>query len=427
MFVEETSLDIVRPEVKRKKRMRRIMYIVAILILLPLVTYGLSRLKPAPPTVDGSVIWTGTVERGEMIRDVQGLGTLVPENIVTIPAITEGRVLKRMLLPGAQVKPDTLIMVLTNPTLQQQLASAQFTLKSDEAKLASLKASVGNQLMQLRSTAASVHAQYLQAQTQAQADAAGLSQGVVAKVKADESEASAAGLKAQDALAQEQVDSFSASVQQQLAVQEAAVESDKAQVALYQGEANELNVRAGITGVLTELGPGIDVGASVQPGAELCKVAEQNKLKAALQIPETQARDVQLNQSASIDTHNGLIEGHVERIDPAVVNGTRTVDVHLDGALPDGAVPNLSVEGKILIEKLSNVLHVGRPVHGDANQTISLFKEVDGGAEAVRVQVALGAVSVSNVQVLKGLNVGDVVILSDMSAYDQFDRIRISK
>lgn len=420
-------MDIVRPEIKKKKRMRRIMYIVAILILLPLVTYGLSRLKPAPPTVDGSVIWTGTVERGEMIRDVQGLGTLVPENIVTIPAITEGRVIRRVLLPGAQVKPDTLVMVLANPTLEQQLASAQYTLKSAEASLASLKASVGNQLMQLRSTAANVRSQYRQAEMQAEADITGYKQGVVAKVIADKSQVQAEQLKAQDALAQQQVDAFAASVQQQLAVQEAAVESDRAQVALYQNEANELNVRAGITGVLTELGPGIDVGAEVQPGAELCKVAEQNKLKASLQIPETQARDVQLNQSADIDTHNGHIAGHVERIDPAVVNGTRTVDVHLDEALPDGAVPNLSVEGKILIEKLTNVLHVGRPVHGDANQTISLFKEEDGGAEAVRVQVALGAVSVSNVQILKGLNVGDVVVLSDMSAYDQFDRIRISK
>jgi len=420
-------LDIVRPEVKRKKRIRRIIYIVAILILLPLVTYGLSRLKPAPPSVDGSVIWTGTVERGDMIRDVQGLGTLVPENIVTIPAITEGRVIKRLMLPGTIVKPDSLIMVLANPTLEQQLTSANYTLKSDEAKLASLKASVGNTLMGLRSTAANAHSSYMEAKMQAEADTTGYKQGVVAKVIADKSQVQAESLKDQDALAQQQVESFSASVQQQLAVQEATVESDKAQVALYQKEADELNVRAGITGVLTELGPGIDVGAEVQPGAELCKVAEQNKLKAALQIAETQARDVQLGQSAQVDTHNGIIPGHVERIDPAVVNGTRTVDVHLDGALPPGAVPNLSVEGTVLIEKLTNVLHVGRPVHGDANQTISLFKEVNGGGEAERVQVAIGAVSVSNVQILKGLNVGDVVVLSDMSAYDQFDRIRINK
>lgn len=418
-------MDIVRPEIKRKKRIRRIMYIVAILILLPLVTYGLSRLKPAPPSVDGSVIWSDTVKHGDMTLEVRGLGTLVPENIVTIPAITEGRVIKRLMLPGTIVKPDSLIMVMANPTLQQQLASAQYSLKSAEAQLASLKASVGNQLMQLRSTAASVHSTYMQAKMQAEADVTGYKQGVVAKVISDKSQVAVEELKDQDALAQQQVDSFAQSVQQQLAVQEATVQSDQAQVALYQKESDELNVRAGISGVLTELGPGIDVGAEVQPGAELCKVAEQNKLKAALQVAETQARDIQLNQSASVDTHNGIISGHVERIDPAVVNGTRTVDVHLDGALPEGAVPNLSVEGTVLIEKLTNVLYVGRPVHGEPNSKISLFKEVDGGREAVQVPVEIGKTSVSTVEVDKGLNVGDVVILSDMSAYDNFDRIRI--
>jgi len=418
-------LDIIRPEVKKKKRMRRIIYIVAVLILLPLVTYGLSRLKPAPPTVDGSVIWTDTVKRGDMLREVQGLGTLVPENIVTIPAITEGRVIKRVLLPGAPVKPDTLIMVLANPTLQQQLSSAQYKLKSDEAALASLKANIQNQLATLETTAASVHSNYKTAEMQAEADAVGYKQGVTAKVIADKSAVAAKNLKVEDALAQQQVNTYANSMKSQLAVDEATVESDKAQVALYQNEVNDLNVRAGITGVLTELGPGIDDGAEVQPGAELCKVAQQNKLKASLQIAETQARDVQLNQTASIDTHNGIIPGHVERIDPAVVNGTRTVDVHLDGPLPAGAVPNLSVEGTILIEKLTNVLYVGRPVHGQADTTIDLFKEVDGGSEAELVPVAIGKTSVSTVQILKGLNVGDVVILSDMSAYDNFNRIRI--
>ena len=418
-------MDIVRPDVKRKKRMRRIMYIVAILILLPLVTYGLSRLKPAPPSVDGSTIWSGTVERGDMSLEVRGLGTLVPEDIVTIPAITEGRVVKRLMLAGTMVKPDTLIMVLTNPTLEQQLASAQFTLKSAEAQLATLKATVGNSLMGLRSTAASAHSNYMQAKMQAEADETGWQQGVVAKVIADKSQVNALALKDQDALAQQQVDSFAASVQQQLAVQAATVESDKAQVALYQHEVDELNVRAGITGVLTELGPNVDVGADIQLGAELCKVAEENKLKAQLQIPETQAQEVQLNQTASIDTHNGIIQGHVIRIDPAVNNGTRTIDVHLDGALPPGAVPNLSVEGVVLIEKLTNVLHVGRPVHGDQDSTVGLFKEVDGGKEAVLVNVSIGKVSVSEVEIDKGLSVGDTVILSDMSQYDNFDRIRI--
>lgn len=416
-------MDIVRPDVKRKKKIRRIIYIVIILILLPLVTYGLSRLKPAPPSVDGSTIYTGTVQRGDMLLQVRGLGTLVPETVTIIPAITEGRVVQRLILPGAPVKPDSIILIMTNPQLEQQLTSAKFQLKSAQAALVQLKATVGNQLMALRSTAASVRSNYLTAQMQAQADQEGLQKGVVAKVVAEKSQVQAAQLKDQDQLAQEQVASFAASVESQLAVGEATVSQDQAQVDLYQREVDELKVRAGIAGVLQE--EPAQVGQEMTPGAELATVAEQTKLKAQLQIAETQVGEVQLGQTASVDTHNGIIPGHVTRIDPSVTNGTRTVDVHLDGALPPGAVPNLSVEGTILIQKLTNVLHVGRPVHGDENSTITLFKEVNGGSEAVAVKVTIGKVSVSDVEVLNGLSVGDVVILSDMSAYDNFDRIRI--
>jgi HlyD family secretion protein len=419
-------VDIVRPEIKRKKKMRRIAYIVAILILLPLVTYGLSRLKPAPPTVDGSVIWAGdagTVKRGDMSLQVRGIGTLVPETKTIISIPTEGRVEQRLLLPGAPVKPNSIIMILDNPSLKQQLMSAQFQLKSAQAALVNTKASVANSLMALRSTAANVRSNYRTTEMQAEADETGYKQGVVAKVIADKSQVAAEELKDEDELAQKQVDSFAASVDAQLAVQQNTVNQDQAQVDLYRQEVDRLTVRAGIDGVLQDMP--VDVGQDVVAGAELCSVAQQSKLKAQLQIAETQVGQVQLNQSADVDTHNGIIPGHVTRIDPAVVNGTRTVDVHLDGALPEGAVPNLSVEGTILIEKLTNVLHVGRPVHGDQNQTIGLFKEVDDGREAVQVKVQIGAVSVSEVQILGGLNVGDVVILSDMSAYDAFDRIRI--
>ena len=416
-------MDIVRPEVKRKKRIRRISYVVAIAILLPLVTYGLSRLKPAPPTVDGSVIWTDSVKHGDMTLEVQGLGTLVPETKTIIPAITDGRVVQRLLLPGALVKPNSVIMTLTNPTLQQQLISAQFQLKSAEAALANTKASVGNSLMALRSTAASVRSQYKQAEMQAAADETGFKQGVVAKITYDRDNVAATQLKSEDDLAQQQVESFADSVQQQLAVAQATVDQNKAQLALYQHEVDQLTVRAGIEGVLQDMP--VEVGQEVTPGAELCTVAQPSKLKAQLQIAETQARDVQINQTAQVDTHNGVIPGHVTRIDPAVVNGTRTVDVHLDGPLPTGAVPNLSVEGIILIEKLTNVLYVQRPVHGEQNSTVGLFKETDGGKDAELVNVAIGKVSVSTVEIKKGLNVGDVVILSDMSAYSNFSRIRI--
>ncbi len=416
-------MDIVRPDVKRKKRIRRIMYIVAILILLPLVTYGLSRLKPAPPSVDGSVIWAGTVKRGDMRLEMRGLGTLVPETTTIISVPFEARVSQRLILPGAIVKPNSVIMIMTNPTLEQQLISAKFQLQSAQAALSSLRATVGNSLMALRSAAANTRSQYRQAEMQAEADQTGYQQNVVAKVIADKSQVQAVELKDEDQLAQQQVDSYAASVQDQLAVAQATVSQDQAQLALYQHEVEQLTVRAGLDGVLQEE-PAL-VGQDMTPGQELCIVAQPSKLKAALQIAETQARDIQINQTAQVDTHNGIIPGHVIRIDPAVVNGTRTIDVHLDGPLPEGAVPNLSVEGTVLIENLKNVLQVGRPVHGEQNQTIGLFKEVDDGKEAVQVQVGIGKVSVSDVEIDKGLNVGDVVILSDMSAYDNFDRIRI--
>jgi len=416
-------LDIVRPEVKRKKRIRRIMYISAVVVLVPLVTWGLSRLKPAPPTVDGSVIYTDTVKRGDMLLEVRGLGTLVPETITQITRNTDGRVLKRLILPGALVKPDSVIMVLTNPTLEQQLLSARYQLKSAQAQLSSLQASVSNTLMGLRSSAANTHSQYRQEEVQAEADQAGYKVGVVAKVIAEKSQVSAEEWKAQDELAQKQVQDFENSVQAQLAVQQAVVSQDQAQVDLYQQEVSDLTVRAGMDGVLQD--EPAQVGQDMQPGTELATVAQQSKLKAALQIAETQVGDVRLGQSASVDTHNGLIPGHVIRIDPAVANGTRTVDVHLDGPLPAGAVPNSSVEGTILLDKLTNVLYVGRPVHGDQDSQVGLFKETPDGKEAELVNVQIGKASVSNVEILKGLNVGDVVILSDMSAYDNFPRIRI--
>lgn len=399
------------------------MYISAVVVLVPLVTWGLSRLKPAPPSVDGSVIYTDTVKRGDLPIEVRGLGTLVPETITQITLNTDGRVLQRLILPGAPVKADSVIMVLTNPTLDQQLLSARYQLKSAQAQLSSLQASVSNTLMGLRSTAAGVRSQYRQAEVQAEADQAGYKVGVVAKVVAEKSEVAAVELKAEDELAQKQVDDFESSVQSQLAVQQAIVSQDQAQVDLYQSEVNALTVRAGIDGVLQD--EPAQVGQDMVAGSELATVAQQSKLKAALQIAETQVGDVRLGQSASVDTHNGLIPGTVMRIDPAVANGTRTVDVHLNGPLPPGAVPNSSVEGTILIDNLKNVIYVGRPVHGDQDSHVGLFKETPDGKEAELVNVQIGKASVSDVEILKGLNVGDVVILSDMSAYDNFPVIRI--
>ncbi|HKV26853.1 MAG TPA: efflux RND transporter periplasmic adaptor subunit [Candidatus Acidoferrales bacterium] len=358
-----------------------------------------------------------------MLRQVQGLGTLVPETTRIIPAITEGRVEQRLMLAGTKVKADTVILVLSNPQLEQQYVSAEYQLKSAQAQYENLKATLQNQLMALRSTAAGVRSAYHVAQMQADADETLFKQGVGPKITSEKSRVTATELAAQNDLAQKQVDTFAASMQEQMNVQQATIDQDRAQAQLYQHQVDQLKVRPGIDGVLQELP--VEVGQEVTPGTELAKVAQPSQLKAALQIAETQSRDIQLNQKASIDTHNGVIPGHVIRIDPAVTNGTRTVDVHLDGALPDGAVPNLSVEGTVLIEKLTNVLYVGRPVHGEPNSTIGLFKEVNDGKEAVRANVEIGKTSVSTVQIIKGLNIGDTVVLSDMSAYDNFERIRI--
>ncbi|HKW90073.1 MAG TPA: HlyD family efflux transporter periplasmic adaptor subunit [Candidatus Acidoferrales bacterium] len=416
-------MDIVRPEIKRKKRIRRIIYITVIVILIPLVTYGLSKLKPAPPTVDGSTLYAGTVKRGDMVIERRGLGTLVPEDIQVIAAITQGRVVRR-LLPGTPVKSDTVIMVLSDPQLEQQAQSAAYKVKADEAQLDSLKASLQNQLMQYRTTLENLQSQYSQADMLRSSEEQLWKLGIDAKIKYDQARVQAEGLKAQVDLAQKQVDTFQSSISQQLAVQQAVVDQDRAQADLLKHQVDQEQVRARIDGILQEVPP--EIGTEVTPGAELAKVAQQTKLKAQLQIAETQAKDIQIGQSAQVDTHNGIIPGHVSRIDPSSINGTRTIDVHLDGPLPAGAVPNLSVEGTVLISKLTNVLFVGRPVHGEQDSTIGLFKVTPDGREATRINVSIGAASVSDVEIKTGLNVGDVVVLSDMSADDNFDRIRLS-
>jgi len=417
-------MDIQRsPEFLKAKKIRRWIYVGVAALLLAGVTLGVSRLKPAAPSVDKSTVWTGDVQRGLMVREVRGLGTLVPVEIDWVPALTEGRVVKRFLLPGAVVKPTTVILQLSNPQLEQQLINAQYQLKSAEAALGQLKATVQNGLMALQGTAASVRSNYRTTEMQAEADAVGYKEGVTPKIIADKSSVAAAQLKDQDSIAQEQVKTYAESMKSQLAVGEATVAQDRAQVALYQREVDDLMVRAGIDGVL-QLLP-VEVGQSVTPGTNLARVADPKHLKAEIKIAETQAKDVAIGQKASIDTRNGIVPGHVVRIDPSVVNGTVTVDVYMDGPLPEGARPDLSVDGTITLEKLNDVLYVGRPVHGDADSTISLFKLVDDGSEAERVTVKLGRTSVNTVEILQGLQVGDKVILSDMSAWDNYDRIRL--
>jgi HlyD family secretion protein len=416
-------MDIARPENKRRKRVRRLIYAAAGLLLAAAITTALARLKPAAPSVDRTAVWTDTVKRGPMLLEVRGLGTLVPETTWTVPAATEGRVAKRYLLPGTPVKAGTVILDLTNPQLEQETLDAKYQLKGAEASLEQTRAQLQNQLMDKRTQAAAVSSQYRTAEMQKDAKEQLMKNGLAPTLDVKTAEVQAEELEKQNDLAQKEVETFEHSIDAQLAVQQATVDQKRALYELKKSQLDELHVRPGEDGVLQELD--VDVGQQVAQGTALLKVAQPTQLKAALQIAETQAKDVRIGQLASVDTHNGMIAGHVIRIDPAVLNGTRTVDVKLDGPLPPGAVPQLSVEGTIQIEHLTDVLYVGRPVHGDAESTIGLFKLVNGGREAVRVNVVLGRASVNTVEIRKGLEIGDQVILSDMSASDNYDRVRL--
>src|ERR1700731_102107 len=414
-------MDIARPDAKKKK-IRRIVYIAAAVVLIPLVTYALSKLKPAAPTVDSATVWTDTVKRGPMLREVRGLGTLVPETIRLIPAATDGQVVQRNLLPGTPLKADTVILEMNNPELQQTALDAEYQMKGAEANLEQTKALLQNQLMDKRTQAASVSSAYhtaiLDKDTNEQLAANGLVSDLIYK----KSQVVAEELAKQDELAQKEVETFSNSIASQVAVQQASLDQKRAMYNLKKSQLDQLKIRPGIDGVLQELD--VKVGQKVTQGTVLARVAQPTHLKAQLKIAETQAKDITIGQKASVDTHNGVIAGHVMRIDPAVVNGTVTVDVALDGELPQGARPDLSVEGKVEIERLTDVLYVGRPVHGEANSTVGLFIVIDG-ADAARVQVELGRTSVNTVEIRKGLQVGDTGILSDMSAWDNFDRVQL--
>jgi len=416
-------LDIARPDVKRSKQIRRIAYGVAGLLAIVLITGALHTLKPAAPSVEKATIWTDTVKRGSMLREVRGLGTLVPETIRLIPAITDGRVEQRFLLPGVQVKADTVILKMSNPDLQRAALDAEYQLKGGEAELNNVKAQLQNQLMDKTAAAAGVRSEYHQAKIQADTNAELFKLGLIADVVLETSQVKSEELAKQNEIAEQQVKSFDASISSQIAVEQAKVNGLRAMSQLKDSQVADLDIRPGIDGVLQELD--VEVGQNVTQGTVLARVAQPSHLKAQLKIAETQAKDILIGQKASIDTHNGVIPGHVTRIDPAVVNGTVTVDCALDGPLPSGARPDLSVEGTVEIERMSDVLYVGRPVHGEPDSTISLFKVSQDGSEANRVQVALGKTSVNTVEIKKGLQISDTVILSDMSQNDNVDRIQL--
>ena len=423
IYSESIYLDIPREAAKRQRRIRRIIYSAVGLLAIASVTYGLSRLKPAAPSVDKATVWIDTVKRGPMLLEVRGLGTLVPDEILWIPATSDGRVLRR-LLPGVHLKADSIIMELKNPELEQQALDAEWQLKAAEADYNSTKAQLDSKLLDEKAAAATVQADYSQAVLNAEKDAALAKAGLAAELNAKLSRAKADELTTRNKIEQDRLAVSAASAKAQLEASKAKVEQLRALYELKQAQLERLKVRAGVEGVLQEVP--VEVGQQVTMGTILAKVAQPNKLKAELKIPETQAKDVQLGQVASIDTRNGIIPGQVERIDPAVINGTVTVDVKLEGALPLGARPDLSVEGIIEIENLKDVVYVGRPAFGQPNSTVGIFKLDEEGNGASRVQVKLGRSSVNTVEIVEGLKPGDRVVLSDMSTWDAFNRIRLN-
>jgi HlyD family secretion protein len=417
-------MDIVRPAtVARQRKRRRIVYAAVGIVVVALVTMGLSRLKPAAPGVDRSTVWIDTVKRGPMLRQVRGLGTLTPVDIQWIPAATDGRVEKIPVLPGTAVQPNTVLLILTNPQLVQETLDATLKLKAAQADYKNLEAQLESQVLTQKSLVAQASAEYNEARMQAETDQQLNKLGVISDLNRKIADGKAAQLKTRDQIEQERLTNSSKVLQAQLLAKEAEIDQDRALVQLKQTQVQNLTVRAGIRGVLQE--QALKVGQWVTPGTTLAKVVQPDHLKAELKIPETQAKDIQLNLPASVDTHNGVIAGHVMRIDPAVYNGTVTVDVMLDDKLPPGARPDLSVDGTIDLERLANVLYVGRPAFGQENSTVGMFVLQPDGKTAVRSQVKLGRSSVNTVEILGGLREGNEVILSDMSRWDNFDRIRL--
>ena len=425
-------MDIARPNVAKEKRRKRIIYAVITVAVLAATTEALRRLKPAAPTVEKNLVWMDQVKRGPMIRQVRGLGTLVPEEIRWIAARTQGRVDKIVIRPGAPVEPGTLILELSNPDVVSNSANAKSQLLAAEAQLANLRVTLESGLLQAESTAAAAKSNFEQARLQAEVNDELFKDGLVSPVQMKLSKVSAEEAATRHEIEQKRYAFAKQSIKPQLAVQEAEVERLASLSRLRNEELDALQVRATMSGVLSALGTPnlpIEVGAQVQPGTNIARVADPLKLKAEIRIAETQAKDIAIGQLASIDTRNGIVEGRVSRIDPAVQNGTVLVDVTIVNALPRGSRPDLSVDGTIELERLDNVVYVGRPAFGQEKSIVGIFKangDKLSSTEASRVQVQLGRSSVNTIEILNGLQPGDWVILSDTSPYDSNDRIRLN-
>ncbi|MCA1577516.1 MAG: HlyD family efflux transporter periplasmic adaptor subunit [Acidobacteria bacterium] len=417
-------MDIKRPpKSKLKKKIRTAVMIVVGLAAIGGITYGLTKLKPAAPTIDPSTVVIDTVKRGEMVRDVRGNGTLVPEVTRWVPAPAEGRVENIPIQAGAVVDPSTVIAELSNPQMEQQATDAEFQVKAAEADEQNLRVKLESDTMTQKSAIATINAQYSQAKMQLDADESLAKQGLVADLTLKISRVAVQDLANRLKVEQERLAVAAKSTKAQLNAASSRLQQLRVMAKLRRDQVEALKVRAGTAGVLQQVS--VQVGQQVTPGLNIARVADPASLKAVLRVAETTIKDVRIGQTVLVDTRNGIIQGTVSRIDPAAREGTFEVDASLIGPLPSSARPDLSVDGTIELERLKDVLKVGRPAFGQANQTIGMFVLTPDGSEAVRTSVKLGRNSVSTIEVLEGLKEGDKVIISDTSAHDSYNRIRI--
>jgi len=417
------GMDVERKDFKVKRRRRRILYGAITAAALVLVTLGISSLEPAAMSVSRQSVWVGQVERGTMVRQVRGPGTLVPKEIRWITTSINGRVERRLLEPGVHVDADTVILELINPETEQELEGARLEVNAAEARLADLRVQLESSLLNQQAQAAAVESDYSEASLEVEANEELNKDGLIPEIDLKRSRIREQQLEKRLDIERQRLDKTRESIQSQLASERAQLAQAQAIYQLRQEQASGLQVKAGIAGVLQEVP--VEVGERVQPGTVLARVAKPGDLKAELRIAETQAKDIEVGLPARIDTRNGVVAGHVSRIDPAVREGTVLVDVEIDDQLPPGARPDLSVDGTVQIEKLDDILYMGRPTYGQANSQVELFKVVDDGEMAIRVPVRLGRASVDTIEVVEGLQQGDQVILSDTSQFDEVDRIRL--
>lgn len=417
-------MDFVRDDLKRKKQKRRWSYSAIAATVVVALGIFVATLEPAAPSVERAALYIDTVERGDMLLQVRGPGTLVPREIRWVAAASEARVDRVLVKPGAAVKPDTVLVEMSNPELAQQVGEAHAAVTAAEADYAALKVQLQSGVLDQRAVLAAANAEYEGARLESEAQADLAAQGIIPAIDYRRAQLAAEQLKVRLDVERERVEIIKDSVDAQLRAATVRLEQQRQQLALREEQHANLNVRAGIEGVLQTLE--VEAGQRVTPGTNIARVARPDELMAELRIAETQAKDIRIGQTVDIDTRNGIAEGRVIRIDPSVQNGTVQVDVDIVGELPPGARPDLSVDGTILIERLDGVLHVGRPAYGQPGSTLRLFRVQPEAGVAVRVPVTLGKVSVNRVQILEGLKEGDTVVLSDTSQWDDHDRIELN-